>query len=281
MLDKGFREKAFNVRLEPMLVRDITFVHPQLSVHGSASIVGPPTLAVLYEDEHSKGQPCLQFYELDAKEKVRYPHVVRFVILCTSWLQDVLQLLRAVGAKAISDLDVTSTLLTAIPEPSGGGVLVTGSVSVRHIPLPGPASLAPRTVDSAGIPSCIPKFISRVNPTTYIMADSMGALSMLLLKMDASSARPKIASISYTPLGSSVVASALAYLEAGILFVGSGCGDSQLVRLQAVPGSAPALDTLTVFPCLGPIVDLCVMDLERQGQGQVCARPFFGSRVVA
>jgi DNA damage-binding protein 1 len=258
MLDKGFREKAFNVRLEPMLVRDITFVHPQLSVHGSASIVGPPTLAVLYEDEHSKGQPCLQFYELDAKEKVRYPH-----------------------AKAISDLDVTSTLLTAIPEPSGGGVLVTGSVSVRHIPLPGPASLAPRTVDSAGIPSCIPKFISRVNPTTYIMADSMGALSMLVLKMDAASARPKIASISYTPLGSSVVASALAYLEAGLLFVGSGCGDSQLVRLQAVPGSAPALDTLTVFPCLGPIVDLCVMDLERQGQGQVCACPFFGSRVVA
>ena len=60
-----------------------------------------------------------------------------------------------------------------------------------------------------------------------------------------------------------------------MVFVGSSCGDSQLIRLSAQPvpgppGAPPTfLEVLDTFTNLGPIVDFAVVDLERQGQGQV------------
>jgi hypothetical protein len=65
------------------------------------------------------------------------------------------------------------------------------------------------------------------------------------------------------------------YLDNGVVFVGSSCGDSQLIRLSAQPmpgppGAPPTfLEVLDTFTNLGPIVDFAVVDLERQGQGQV------------
>ena len=67
----------------------------------------------------------------------------------------------------------------------------------------------------------------------------------------------------------------LRYLDNGVVFVGSSYGDSQLIRLspQPVPGPPGApptfLEVLETFTNLGPIVDFAVVDLERQGQGQV------------
>lgn len=58
-------------------------------------------------------------------------------------------------------------------------------------------------------------------------------------------------------------------------YVGSARGDSQLVRLSATPvggsgGATPSfLEVLENYTSLGPIVDFAVVDLERQGQGQV------------
>ena len=58
-------------------------------------------------------------------------------------------------------------------------------------------------------------------------------------------------------------------------YVGSSRGDSQLVRLSSTPvsgagGPAPSfLEVLENYASLGPIVDFAVVDLERQGQGQV------------
>ena len=81
------------------------------------------------------------------------------------------------------------------------------------------------------------------------------------------------ASLSTQPLGHSAVPSTLSYLDNGVVYVGSATGDSQLVRLhtQPLPGADTAnfVETLEVFPNLGPIIDFCVVDLERQGQGQV------------
>ena len=59
------------------------------------------------------------------------------------------------------------------------------------------------------------------------------------------------------------------------MFVGSAYGDSQLVRLSAEPVAGPEgappsfVEPLESFTNLGPIVDFAVVDLERQGQGQV------------
>ncbi len=54
---------------------------------------------------------------------------------------------------------------------------------------------------------------------------------------------------------------------------GSLYGDSQLIRLQAeaVDPAQPSnfVEVMDVWTNLGPIIDLAVVDLERQGQGQV------------
>lgn len=54
---------------------------------------------------------------------------------------------------------------------------------------------------------------------------------------------------------------------------GSLYGDSQLIRLhpEAVDPTQPAnfVEVMDVWTNLGPIIDLAVVDLERQGQGQV------------
>ena len=58
-------------------------------------------------------------------------------------------------------------------------------------------------------------------------------------------------------VGQTSVASALAYLDSGVVFVGSGLGDSMLVRLQSGEDGLEVLDTMAN---LGPIVDFACGD---------------------
>lgn len=98
-------------------------------------------------------------------------------------------------------------------------------------------------------------------------------------------------------LGETSAASCISYLDNGVVFVGSRYGDSQasrppsrpaclalcpltpllcqLVRLTATPDpqTGSFIEILESFVNLGPIIDFCVVDLERQGQGQVPPPP--------
>ena len=57
---------------------------------------------------------------------------------------------------------------------------------------------------------------------------------------------------------------------AGVVYIGSSTGDSQLVKLNTEEdGDGSYVEVLDTYTNLGPIIDLCVVDLERQGQGQV------------
>jgi len=77
------------------------------------------------------------------------------------------------------------------------------------------------------------------------------------------------------------IASTLTYLDNGLVFVGSALGDSQWIRLPPPPppivsaaevagtAAAPAtgpIEVLETFTNLGPILDMVVVDLDRQGQ---------------
>lgn len=63
---------------------------------------------------------------------------------------------------------------------------------------------------------------------------------------------------------------ALTYLDNKIIYVASRVGDSQLIKLNKKPDAYGShITILDTFMNLGPIVDMCVIDLERQGQGQV------------
>ncbi len=78
-------------------------------------------------------------------------------------------------------------------------------------------------------------------------------------------------------LGRTSAPATLTYLDNGVVFVGSCAGDSQLVRLHATPPvpAEPAnfVEVLETFTNLGPIVDMAVVDLERQGQCQARHHP--------
>ena len=71
-------------------------------------------------------------------------------------------------------------------------------------------------------------------------------------------------------LGVTSQPSSLTYVDEGVVFLGSSFGNSQLVRLLTEPADdGTYLQTLASYENLGPIVDFVVVDLERQGQGQV------------
>ena len=54
------------------------------------------------------------------------------------------------------------------------------------------------------------------------------------------------------------------------MYVGSSLADSQLVKLRTESDeTGNFVEILENFNNLGPIVDFCVVDLDRQGQGQV------------
>ena len=54
------------------------------------------------------------------------------------------------------------------------------------------------------------------------------------------------------------------------MFVGSRLGDSQLIKLNTEPDSSGQyVSVMQTFNNLGPIIDMVVVDLERQGQGQL------------
>lgn len=70
--------------------------------------------------------------------------------------------------------------------------------------------------------------------------------------------------------GETSIPECITYLDNGVLFIGSRHGDSQLVKLNTnVNENGTYVVPMETFTNLGPIMDICVVDLERQGQGQM------------
>ena len=71
-------------------------------------------------------------------------------------------------------------------------------------------------------------------------------------------------------LGEISVPECLTYLDNGVIFVGSRFGNSQLVKISnGSTENSCNLSILQSFTNLAPIVDMCVVDLEKQGQDQL------------
>ena len=71
-------------------------------------------------------------------------------------------------------------------------------------------------------------------------------------------------------LGEISIPEAITYLDNGVLFIGSRIGDSQLIKLNKTPDENNSyVSVMETFTNLAPIVDMVVVDLERQGQGQL------------
>ncbi|XP_038978806.1 DNA damage-binding protein 1a [Phoenix dactylifera] len=100
----------------------------------------------------------------------------------------------------------------------------------------------------------------------YLLSDNAGLLHLLVITHE----RERVTGLKIEHLGETSVASTISYLDNAVVYVGSSYGDSQLIKLNLQPDAKGSyVEVLERYVNLGPIVDFCVVDLERQGQGQV------------
>ena len=218
-------------RIEELQLYDIQFLH------GCAQ----PTIVLLHQDFHGRH---VKTHELSLKEK-------EFVKV--AWKQD--------------NVEREASMLIPVPEPHGG-VIIIGSESITYHNGTMYHAIAPANLQESSIVA-----YARVDPngSRYLLGDMAGHLFMLLLekeeKMDGTS---QIKDLKLELLGETTIVETMTYLDNGYVYIGSRLGDSQLVRLNAEADSAGSYVTVVdTFTNLGPILDMVVVDLERQGQGQL------------
>ena len=105
----------------------------------------------------------------------------------------------------------------------------------------------------------------RIDNQRYVLGDIYGRLYLLMLMLDF---EEKVQDWRIDLLGGTPVASALVYLDAGCIFVGSHSGDSKVIRIiESEEGGS--LEVIQTFPNIAPILDFTIMDMgNRSGEGQ-------------
>ncbi|KAL4189515.1 hypothetical protein AMTRI_Chr08g165760 [Amborella trichopoda] len=193
-----------------------------------------PTIVVLYQD--NKDARHVKTYEVVIKDKdfVEGP-----------WSQN--------------NLDNGAGLLIPVPMPLGGVIIIGEQTIVycsasvfKAIPIRPSITRAYGRVDADG--------------SRYLLSDHAGLLHLLVIIHE----KERVTGLKSELLGETSVASTISYLDNAFVYVGSSYGDSQLIKLNLQPDAKGSyVEVLERYVNLGPIVDFCVVDLERQGQGQV------------
>ncbi|CAG8708737.1 17488_t:CDS:10, partial [Cetraspora pellucida] len=141
------------------------------------------------------------------------------------------------------DLDETTEFLIAVPK---GGFLVVASKHITYYD----NDFKSRTIHLKHKTAMRGVAAVDDDGSRYLLGDIFGTLYLLIIP--------------------DIVPQCLLYLDHSYVFVGSHFGDSQLIRLRQTPNEQGVLlDVLDTFINLSPIVDFCVVNLERQGQGHI------------
>ncbi|KAJ6654120.1 hypothetical protein lerEdw1_007388 [Lerista edwardsae] len=223
--------KAFNIRLEELQVIDVKFLY------GCQA----PTICFVYQDPQGRH---VKTYEVSLREKEfnKGP-----------WKQE--------------NVEAEASMVIAVPEPFGGAIII-GQESITYHNGDKYLAIAPPIIKQSTI-VCH----NRVDPngSRYLLGDMEGRLFMLLLeKEEQMDGGVSLKDLRVELLGETSIAECLTYLDNGVVFVGSRLGDSQLVKLNVDSNEQGSyVVAMETFTNLGPIVDMCVVDLERQGQGQL------------
>ncbi|GAV76408.1 CPSF_A domain-containing protein/MMS1_N domain-containing protein [Cephalotus follicularis] len=193
-----------------------------------------PTIVVLYQD--NKDARHVKTYEVALKDKdfVEGP-----------WSQN--------------NLDNGADLLIPVPPPLCG-VLIIGEETIVYC-----SANAFKVIQ---IRPSITRAYGRVDAdgSRYLLGDHAGLLHLLVITHE----KEKVTGLKIELLGETSIASTISYLDNAVVYVGSSYGDSQLIKLNLQPDAKGSyIEVLERYVNLGPIVDFCVVDLERQGQGQV------------
>uniref|UniRef100_A0A7S2S558 DNA damage-binding protein 1 n=1 Tax=Mucochytrium quahogii TaxID=96639 RepID=A0A7S2S558_9STRA len=262
MDSKGQLKESFNIRLEEINVIDIQFLYGY----------DLPTICVLYEDNrNSKCTRHIKTYKISVKD-MEFKE--------SPWSQP--------------NVDLETNMIIPIPEPIGG-VLIMGleTIAYRNGRSGGRSGQAGTTI-SIPVRCGLVRAFAPIDEDgqRYLLCDEWGGLHVIALQIDrgtspvptssitsssSSSSSPAmvqtmtVVDLSMEFLGETSIASSIAYLDNGYVFVGSSFGDSQLIRLcpDKDKETDSYIETIQTCTNLGPIVDFCVVDLDRQGQGQV------------
>ncbi|KAI4468317.1 dna repair/rna processing cpsf family [Holotrichia oblita] len=231
-LDKDNSElKASSIRMDELQVHDVEFLH------GCAN----PTIILIHQDLNGRH---VKTHEISLRDK-------EFVK--TPWKQD--------------NVETEASMLIPVPYPLCGAIII-GQESILYHDGIISVAVAPPIIKQSTI-VCYAK----VDPggLRYLLGDMAGHLFMLFLDVETrGDGQEVVRDLKVELLGEISTPECITYLDNGVLFIGSRLGDSQLVKLNTKPDENESYVTpLEPFTNLAPILDMCVVDLERQGQGQL------------
>ncbi|XP_035674429.1 DNA damage-binding protein 1-like isoform X1 [Branchiostoma floridae] len=231
-LDRDNRElKAFNIRLEELNVIDVKFLYG----------CQVPTVVFVYQDPHGRH---VKTYEISVRDKE---------FSKGPWKQD--------------NVETEASMVIAVPEPFCGSLII-GQESITYHNGDKYVAVAPPAIKQSTL-ICHGRVDA--NGSRYLLGDMSGRLFMLLLeKEELIDGSVTVKDLKVELLGETSIAECLTYLDNGVVYLGSRLGDSQLIKLNVdADDSGSYVHVMETFTNLGPIVDMCVVDLERQGQGQL------------
>ncbi|XP_044728814.1 DNA damage-binding protein 1 isoform X2 [Chrysoperla carnea] len=231
-LDKDNSElKAANIRMDELQVQDVEFLH------GCAN----PTIILIHQDLNGRH---VKTHEISLKDKefVKIP-----------WRQD--------------NVETEASMLIPVPSPLGGAIII-GQESILYHDGNTSVAVAPAVIKQSTI-LCYAKVDT--NGLRYLLGDMAGHLFMLFLETEKKEDGTQIVKdLKVELLGEISIPECITYLDNGVLFIGSRLGDSQLIKLNSKADQRDSYVTvMETFTNLAPILDMCVVDLERQGQGQM------------
>ncbi|PRP85120.1 hypothetical protein PROFUN_07191 [Planoprotostelium fungivorum] len=227
----GQLREAFDLPGLELQVLDLVFLHNTTK----------PTFVTLYQD--ARENRGLLSYQINMKDKSMEPFSISMI-----------------------DLSQSANLLVAVPKPIGG-VLILSDDSISHTN--GDAFKA--IPSSYGPIRCY----NQVDDHRFLLGHVSGQLTMLVLDKTNSGLNMHLevnrsTNLHAQLLGDTTSPNNVSYLDNGVVFIGSTFGDSQLIKMSSDKNEEGSFITeLMRFNNLGPISDFCVVDLERQGQGQV------------
>ncbi|CAH1116723.1 unnamed protein product [Phaedon cochleariae] len=231
-LDKdNYELKASNFRMDEQQVHDVEFLH------GCAN----PTLILIHQDVNGRH---VKTHEISMREKefVKIP-----------WRQD--------------NVETEASIIIPVPSPLGGAIII-GQESILYHDGITSVVVAPPVIKQSTI-ICYAK----VDPggLRYLLGDMAGHLFMLFIETETrTDGNEVVKDLKVELLGEIATPECITYLDNGVLFIGSRIGDSQLIKLNTkADESCSYVSVMETFTNLAPILDMCVVDLERQGQGQL------------
>lgn len=226
--------EAFNIRMEETTVPSITFLYGFQN----------PTIGFIYKDR--TGTSHVKTYEVSLKEK-------EFIL----------------GPWDKGNVANEASIIIPVPQPFGGAIIIALE-SIVYINGANEKVIAPPLIAQSPINCYAP--IDK-DGSRYLLGDLTGRLFCLILK--ASDYRPsdsklEVQELKLELLGEISIPECITYLDNAVVYVGSKLGDSQLIKLLTRPDeNGSCIQVCETFTNLGPIVDMCLVDLEKQGQGQL------------